>query len=195
MTRRSIPTRYRNVLFRSKLEADWARVFDAMKLAWKYESEGHYFGDTFYLPDFFLPQSRQYVEVKGVSNDSDFELNDALKVLALVRYLPPRRHTGEDTSDIPIVGCLPGGRFFGWGRNGRPLGVSLFQCIRCRGWWFLVECMGWKCQCCGFYQGNAHIITSISSPIENFPELTWLRSVCGTLPTAPKRGNHVEAWR
>jgi hypothetical protein len=52
--RRSIPTRYKKILFRSKLEADWARAFDALGVEWQYEVEGRYFGDVFYLPDFYL---------------------------------------------------------------------------------------------------------------------------------------------
>ena len=193
MTRRSIPTVYANVHFRSKLEADWARAFDAMRLVWRYESEGHYFGDTFYLPDFFLPKSRQYVEVKGVDSD-EFERDDLVKVLALIEHLPRRRHTNDDTPDIPIVACLPGGRFFGWQRSGRHQGVSLNQCTRCRGWWFLEECMGWKCQCCGAYDGNALVDTSISSPIQGFPDLAWLRGICGSLPKPQKFTDVTAQW-
>lgn len=61
--RHSIPTWYSGTRFRSKLEAEWARAFDAIDLEWLYEPEGWLFGEDFYLPDFFLPRSGQYVEV------------------------------------------------------------------------------------------------------------------------------------
>ena len=62
----SIPTTYRGIVFRSVLEAKWARTFDEIHLAWKYEPVClmlHNGGR--YIPDFYLPQSGQFFEVKG----------------------------------------------------------------------------------------------------------------------------------
>ena len=70
---RSIPTRYRDILFRSKLEADWAITLDAFGLAWEYEAEGRYWdGKTYYAPDFWLPTSQQWFEVKGDPRPGDY---------------------------------------------------------------------------------------------------------------------------
>lgn len=182
--RRSIRTRYKNILFRSKLEADWARAFDVMGLEWKYENEGRYFGDVFYLPDFYLPRSRQYVEVKGV-----FEPNDVRKIRALIEHLPRRRFTNDDTPDIPLIACVPGGEFYGWRRGldtstwsdfvmRSAVKVSAFHCSRCNGWWFAVESDGWGCQCCGASDGNSHIANELSSPLAGFPDLSRLRDTC-----------------
>ena len=145
--RRSIPTRYKGVRYRSKLEADWAKTFDVLGVKHQYEKEGHYFGDVFYLPDFWLPASHQYVEVKGV-----FEPDDCRKIQALLKHIPARQHTGEWCSDIAIIACMPDGAFFGWERGlGVDLpfhqflaldtrraarSVELFRCERCRQWWF-----------------------------------------------------------
>ncbi len=60
-----IPTTYRDIEFRSKLEANVAQVFDALGVPWTYEQEGYQIGEIWYLPDFFLPEARQFVEVKG----------------------------------------------------------------------------------------------------------------------------------
>lgn len=55
MKPKSIPTEYRGHMFRSRLEARWAIVFDCMGIDWEYESEGFEFDDgTKYLPDFLL---------------------------------------------------------------------------------------------------------------------------------------------
>src|SRR5690242_11919488 len=107
--RRSIQTRYAGIVFRSKLEADWARAFDALGVEWQYEHEGRYFGDVFYLPDFWLPRSRQFVEVKAV-----FEPDDCRKIQRLLQHIEPRPHLNGLTLDIPIVAALPNGRFYGW---------------------------------------------------------------------------------
>lgn len=61
-----IPTRYRGVTFRSRLEASYAKHFDDRQLPWMYEPEGFELSDgTRYLPDFWLPTVRAWGEVKG----------------------------------------------------------------------------------------------------------------------------------
>lgn len=63
---KAIPTTYSGTSFRSRLEADFAAHFDALGLAWDYEPEGFELDNGMrYLPDFWLPQIRAWVEVKG----------------------------------------------------------------------------------------------------------------------------------
>jgi len=61
----AIETRYAGCRFRSRLEARWARFFDAAEIEWKYEPEGFELDGVRYLPDFYLPSSETWVEVKG----------------------------------------------------------------------------------------------------------------------------------
>lgn len=61
---KSLPSTYRGVLFRSRLEARWAALFDSYAIKWAYESEGFATPSGNYLPDFFLPDFNYYVEVK-----------------------------------------------------------------------------------------------------------------------------------
>jgi len=54
---KAIQTQYKGYFFRSRLEARWAVFFDALGIAWEYESEGYELSDgSWYLPDFFLPR-------------------------------------------------------------------------------------------------------------------------------------------
>ncbi|MGX1708879.1 hypothetical protein ACWIFI_06070 [Streptomyces albidoflavus] len=71
-----IPTSYAGCRFRSRLEARWAVFFDEYKIAWQYEPQGYLVGyeDRPYLPDFWLPKERLWVEVKGAEEDLDVEL-------------------------------------------------------------------------------------------------------------------------
>ena len=75
-----IETKYKGYCFRSRLEARWAVFFDALGVEWQYEQEGLDLTDAYqkrvdfkpldpgqrvlYLPDFYLPQQRKYVEIK-----------------------------------------------------------------------------------------------------------------------------------
>jgi len=52
------------VNFRSRLEARWAVFFDALGEEWQYEVEGFELPSGRYLPDFYLPKRKTYVEVK-----------------------------------------------------------------------------------------------------------------------------------
>lgn len=60
-----IETRYKGYKFRSRLEARWAVFFDSAGIEWQYEPEGFQSYGYSYLPDFYLPASRTWVEVKG----------------------------------------------------------------------------------------------------------------------------------
>lgn len=67
---KAIETVYNGYKFRSRLEARWAVFFDNFGLHYEYEPEG-FEGDGWrYLPDFYLPSLRCYVEIKpyGVSS-------------------------------------------------------------------------------------------------------------------------------
>lgn len=68
-----IETEYAGYKFRSRLEARWALYFDLCKIRWAYESEGFTLSDgQRYLPDFWLPDYNQFVEVKPASDSFKF---------------------------------------------------------------------------------------------------------------------------
>lgn len=67
---KAIDTYYNGHLFRSRLEARWAVFFDTLGVTYEYEPEGFEL-DGFeadqkvrYLPDFWLPMQRCWVEIK-----------------------------------------------------------------------------------------------------------------------------------
>ena len=67
---KAIETIYNGYRFRSRLEARWAVLFDDLGFEYDYEKEGYDLGELgWYLPDFYLPESKVYVEVKGNKYD------------------------------------------------------------------------------------------------------------------------------
>jgi len=71
---KAIETFYDGHRFRSRLEARWAVLFDALDLNWEYELEGFEFEDgTRYLPDFFIHDTGWFIEVKPDTPLSDYE--------------------------------------------------------------------------------------------------------------------------
>jgi len=68
---RPIETVYNGYRFRSRLEARWAVFFDVLGIKYDYEPEGFIKGSFRYLPDFYLPNTETWVEVKGNWKDQD----------------------------------------------------------------------------------------------------------------------------
>jgi hypothetical protein len=62
----AIETHYNGYRFRSRLEARWAVFYDTLGVAYQYEPEGFDTPTGPYLPDFYLPEQKCWVEIKGV---------------------------------------------------------------------------------------------------------------------------------
>ena len=74
----AIETSYAGHRFRSRLEARWAVAFDRMGVEWVYEPQGYEIDVAGkkcpYLPDFWLPETRIWCEVKGSPEGMDLPL-------------------------------------------------------------------------------------------------------------------------
>jgi hypothetical protein len=57
--------KYKDILMRSTWEVAYAKYLDKQNIKWLYESKTFDLGNTTYTPDFYLPESNTYVEIKG----------------------------------------------------------------------------------------------------------------------------------
>jgi len=65
---RAIETKYNGYQFRSRQEARFAVLLDTLGIDYIYETEGFYLGDGVrYLPDFWLPALKLWLEIKGAA--------------------------------------------------------------------------------------------------------------------------------
>lgn len=62
---KAIETVYNGYRFRSRLEARWAVFFDTLGIEYQYEKEGYDLDRLWYLPDFWLPKQKAWIEIKG----------------------------------------------------------------------------------------------------------------------------------
>jgi hypothetical protein len=62
---KAIDTIYNGYRFRSRLEARWAVFFDTLGVKYEYEKEGFEFDGIRYLPDFWIPHLKLWVEIKA----------------------------------------------------------------------------------------------------------------------------------
>jgi len=88
---KAIETRFKGYRFRSRLEARYAVLFDALGMEWEYEPEGFDLGEAgWYLPDFYLPECNAWAEVKAKTLNAE----EREKAFAL------SSHTGEQVIEL-----------------------------------------------------------------------------------------------
>jgi hypothetical protein len=59
-----IETVYKGFRFRSRLEARWAVFLDTLNFKFVYEPDGYDLDGTWYLPDFWVPDWKAFLEIK-----------------------------------------------------------------------------------------------------------------------------------
>lgn len=152
---KAIPTKYKEVIFRSKMESRFAMWCDDSKQEWVYEPEGLTDGNVMYLPDFYLPTSKMIVEIKPLFfiketykldmllNSEEFdnfglaviEMTPKLKVL---RYAYTERYIKED-----------GRMVRSWSENKEIENVEF--CYKCNAFNVIARHLHFSCNACGYY--------------------------------------------
>lgn len=98
---------YSGKVFRSRLEARWALYLDLLGIDWDYEPCFYKVSDTlYYLPDFYLPRQRIWLEVKGAPFFDAESFAKVVNGVAGKRPLPTR-----DAPYSPATAIVMGGTF------------------------------------------------------------------------------------
>lgn len=154
-----IPTLYRGVRFRSRLEARWARFFDALGWGWAYEP----FDLAGYIPDFVLAfdDGEILVEVKPELVLDD--LGEHRGRIVASGWGGEALIVGADLFEPahvhPVLGQLaervegPGGDEWQWDT------ARLFRCSNCGQASLLAESGSWHCRVCGADCGHIGTLT------------------------------------
>lgn len=97
-----IQTTYAGCRFRSRLEARWAVFFDHLGIEWRYEPEGFLVGtdNRPYLPDFWLPVQKIWLEVKGTSDSDGIDLWYDFCEIADPSAIATAEHEGRKTRPL-----------------------------------------------------------------------------------------------
>jgi hypothetical protein len=105
-----IETMYWGYRFRSRLEARWAVFFDAAGIEWEYEAQGFEINGRNYLPDFWLPRLKTYVEVEPNEEEAE-KAKPLMQALAQGSSYCAQIVIGAPEYDNPpsVLGYLPHG--------------------------------------------------------------------------------------
>jgi hypothetical protein len=165
-TIKAIPTKYEGVVFRSRMEARFAKWCGSWGIKWLYEPEGYEFDGEHYLPDFYLPESDILVEVKPI-----VAKKEAFKIKKLMNCLGANDWEEHiDGSDdlyyknrkeawvvqVDTRGCtfISGQIDYSWYDTlgeGEHIGPVL--CAKCKKP-YLIGYAIWDCRHCGNYDGD-----------------------------------------
>jgi len=70
--KRGLPTIYRRIRYRSKWEVYVAKLLFYNDICFQYEPKRFFFNASLsYLPDFYLPRFKSFLEVKGILTQKD----------------------------------------------------------------------------------------------------------------------------
>lgn len=67
---KSIPTEFRGIKFRSRLEANVAQFLLDIGLEYEYEAKSFLVDGEHYCPDFYIPCMQQFIEVRGYESEA-----------------------------------------------------------------------------------------------------------------------------
>lgn len=129
-----IETEYNGYRFRSRLEARWAVFFDTCGIPYEYEPEGFVLTDgTYYLPDFYLPWYRCYVEIKP---NVETEIKKGMDMISNLAY-EKEKCIGMLCTGLPNNNKFSSMLAFYYLRNayGELVKSSDFVCFREGCWW------------------------------------------------------------
>lgn len=100
----AIQTEYAGCLFRSRLEARWAVFFDHAGIKWQYELQGYECKGHRYLPDFYFPDTHEFVEVKG---DPEGLQKDYERMSVILGESSPLPGFASGDSSLLLLGDIP----------------------------------------------------------------------------------------
>ncbi len=70
---------YKGIKMRSSWEIKYAKYLDSQNIKWEYESKTFDLGETTYTPDFYIPRTCIFVEVKGYWREDAIKKFDIFK--------------------------------------------------------------------------------------------------------------------
>jgi hypothetical protein len=175
----AVPTSYAGTDFRSRLEAGWAATLDSWGFRWQYEPETITLpSGAVYIPDFWIPEMRTWLEVKGTGVprvEKAIELGETRASELVIIGHPPKRY-------------VPGAsRYHRDAHGGHPVwtvangSAWLGRCHRCfrMAWWSRQKCRG-----CGAPGAGGHAYFSGDLALE----FVWAGSPASTLPVMHREG-------
>lgn len=171
---RAIPTVYKGILLKSRLEGDIAYLVDNLGYKWRYEPQSYKLENGFdYLPDFYLPELKLFIECRGYESDKgEAQVTGFAKMIARGEVGPdlirrPQIPNGCEFAysdiynnylDYLVIGPNNCTFYECTARYGVETSedVAMCECDTCGRWYFVGTSGSYQCRNCGRWDGNHH---------------------------------------
>jgi len=145
-----IPTLYKDIHFRSRLESNIAFFLDGLDIKWKYESKSFLLSSgKHYWPDFYLPKLNLWIEVKGlIENQHKKIMRDFAKEYKqdIILWSAKEQFWFSHEDSNYVCGDVENDLIY------------LGKCYKCNSFYFCY-CTGlYSCGNCGKYDGDHMLI-------------------------------------
>lgn len=179
---KTLPCKYKEIEYRSKTEARVAEeVFDRHQIKFLYETETYNFDGELYSPDFYLPEIKTFIEVKGAT---DSDLSKPQKLLKTLQddYEKDKKNYEEIDMDplhpmyqecvdslksigyvswdwdqpFMVIAIFSDGTFKSVDEKGNDTDVFFTKCAECNSWQFMHNSAWYACRKCGNHDEHHH---------------------------------------
>ena len=142
-----IPTKYKGIEMRSKLESKFAFFLDALCIEWIYEPQTFMLSKGFmYKPDFYLPKLKTWIEVKGIIKKHNKEISKCF--------------VKDNNTELILVSateiCWFSTQDFEDG-IGIDKDIYIGKCSHCYSYFFCSNLGSYHCRKCGKHEGDHDI--------------------------------------
>ncbi len=144
----AIPTVYKGIQLKSRMEAQCAYLFDKLGWAWEYEPKSFLLPNGLaYRPDFWLPQQKTFFECRGYKSDKGFKQISGFA--SFVRTQDAPDGIPPEIQHYVVLLAAQGGRAT-WAKSPDPIrsGLLLVFCGGCKCWQF-ADWLNPECISCG----------------------------------------------
>ncbi len=180
-----IKTVYGGTEFRSKLESKVAYLLDSLKIKWIYEPKSFLLNNgTPYIPDFYLPELRLWVEVKGLIEDHNKEIS--------------KRFVIENDTTLMLLSSNKifwyDNKLYSWGDEfnygyGEDNMVYLGCCSKCLKCFFCSNLGYYGCRSCNYHNGDHDLLFLINEQLnEELLDFSDIKSIKSWLKSVKVRG-------
>ena len=172
----AIKTNYNGIEYKSRLEADVARIIDMLGYKSDYEPTSYLLPNgVHYWPDFYIPDIHLWIESRGYdSNKGDSQIEEFSKLISAGFIMPdksvstmpdfgldvlPFELVNKNDSPDYLVIKYDSTQFTEYcNRFGHTISheVALIRCSNCKHYSFVGQ-GSLQCRFCGAWDGNSHI--------------------------------------
>jgi len=156
----SIPTVYKGIQMRSKLETKIALFLDYLKIKWEYEPKIFLLSTgIMYKPDFYLSEHKQWMEVKGVIGQNNLDISETFVKDTKQELILISSNEIKYFENYLDLESRNNGKVNVWMQDGMQIG----KCSKCKTHFFTPLYGIFHCRKCENHEGDHDIFAAIQS--------------------------------